>query len=140
MTELRAQPRRRVAELMSTPPLMVPADTTVAEAAGLLFARNVGAVLVGTPDELLGILSERDIAEVVAHGRDPGRTTVGDAMTSPVVHVDVGETILDAAVMSLDLGVRHLPVLDGDRVEGVVSVRDLVRPLLLEALTTGEPS
>jgi CBS domain-containing protein len=135
MTELRQQPRRHVGEVMSTPPIMVPAEATVADAAEVLYGEGVGAVLVGAPDDLLGVLSERDVVRLVAHGGDPSTTSVRDAMTAPVVRLDLADTLLDAAVQAVDIGVRHLPVMDGELVAGVVSTRDLVLPLLLEALT-----
>jgi CBS domain-containing protein len=134
MTEIRQQPRRPVREVMGVPPIMVDADATVADAAEVLRGEGVGAVLVGSPDDLAGVLSERDVVDLVARGGDPRTSLVREVMTTPVVHVDAGDTVLDAAVQAVDLGVRHLPVLDGDRVAGVVSTRDLVLPLLLEAL------
>jgi CBS domain-containing protein len=129
------EPRRRVAEIMSVPALLVEAEATVADACEVLDGEGVGAVFVGRPDDVVGVLSERDVVRLVASGGDPSTTLVRDAMTSPVVVVHADDTLLDAAVQALDLGVRHLPVEDGGRVEGVVSIRDLVRPLLIEALT-----
>jgi CBS domain-containing protein len=120
---------------MSSPPLMVHEEASVADAAEVLYGEGVGAVLVGAPEELLGVLSERDVVALVAHRRDPETTLVRDAMTTPAVHVEAADTLLDAAALALVLGVRHLPVVDAGRVVGVVSVRDLVRPLLLGALT-----
>jgi CBS domain-containing protein len=136
VTEVRVQPRRRVVEVMSTPALMVPPEATVAAAAEVLDGEGVGAVFVGTPDEVLGVLSERDVVRLAAHGKDLASVLVADAMTTPVVHLEADDTLLDAAVSALDLGVRHLPVFEDGTLTGVVSMRDLVRPLLLEALTT----
>jgi signal-transduction protein with cAMP-binding, CBS, and nucleotidyltransferase domain len=138
MTEVRPQPRRRVSEVMGAPPIMVDAEATVADAAEVLHDEQVGAVLVGSPDDLLGVLSERDVVDVVARGGDPRTTPVRQAMTASVIRVEVDDTILDAAVEAVDIGVRHLPVMDGGLVAGVVSTRDLVLPLLLGALV-GEP-
>jgi CBS domain-containing protein len=107
----------------------------VAEAAEVLDGEGVGAVLVGAPDDLLGVLSERDVTALVAHGGDAKTALVRDAMTMPAVSIDAGDTVLEAAIRAVDLGVRHLPVMDGAVVAGVVSTRDLVLPLLLEALT-----
>lgn len=135
MSELRAEPRRRISELMSSPPVFVPADASVAEAAAVLYRRDIGAVLVGTAEHLLGILSERDVVRVVAHGGDSNAVRVGEVMSSPPIRLDAADTLLDAVVQAVDIHVRHLPVVDGGVVVGVVSIRDLAAPLLLEALT-----
>ena len=128
MTELRQQPRRSVAEVMTSPPIMIQADASVTDAAEILWSEGIGAVLVGGPDDVLGVLSERDVVALLAHGGNPDLTLVREAMTSPVIQLDVTDTVLDAAIQAVDIGVRHLPVMDGGVVGGVVSIRDLVLP------------
>ncbi len=134
MIEVHPQPRRRAREVMSSPPIMVEAEASVADAAEVLHGEGVGVVLVGSPEDVTGILSERDVVDLVARQGVPAATEVREVMTSPVVHVHADDTVLDAAVQAIDLGVRHLPVVDDGRVIGVVSTRDLVLPLLVGAL------
>jgi CBS domain-containing protein len=133
MTETHQQPRRIVSEVMSVPAIAVHPEATVAEAAEVLHGEGVGAVLVGAADDLLGVLSERDVVALVAEGRDPRTTLVRDAMSRTVARIDVDDSLLDAAIEAVELGVRHLPVMDGAVVAGVVSTRDLVLPLLFES-------
>jgi CBS domain-containing protein len=113
---------------------MVEPEASVADAAEVLDGEGVGAVLVGRPGELVGVLSERDVVRLVAQHRDLDAMLVRDAMTSPVVQLRPDDTLLEAALRAVDIGVRHLPVVGDLGVEGVVSTRDLVVPLLLEAL------
>ncbi|MDQ1502781.1 MAG: hypothetical protein QOD57_508, partial [Actinomycetota bacterium] len=90
---------------------------------------------VGTTKRAVGILSERDIVAALALGADPDEATAARGMSSDVVSVRPGDVVYDAAVDMLDLGIRHVPVLDErGAVLGMVSVRDLLRPLLMGTL------
>jgi CBS domain-containing protein len=103
-------------------------DQTVRQASRYMTERRVGAVAVLDGDRLVGILSERDImARVVAPGRDPNETRVGEVMTRDLV---VGEATdsHDAGLRKMrQAGCRHLPVVDEDRLAGMVSLRDLLQ-------------
>jgi CBS domain-containing protein len=114
---------RRSDELIS-----VPASATVADAVAVMVAREVGAVLVMTEDRLVaGIFSERDLlARVVHAGRDPASTPLSMVMTRDVRFVSPGTTTEAALSLMHVLGFRHLLVIDGPRVYGLVSMRDLV--------------
>lgn len=101
-------------------------DATVLEAAELMSERRIGSVLVIDSDQLIGIVTERDVLRhVVAAQRDPAATTLAEIMTSPVACA-VPETELDEirAVMR-QRRLSHVPVLDGERVIGMVSIGDL---------------
>lgn len=114
---------RRSDELVS-----LPASASVTDAVALMAEREVGAVLVMTDDGLVaGIFSERDLlARVVAAGRDPKATPLSLVMTRDVKFVTPG-TSTEAALALMHLHrFRHLLVIDGPRVHGVVSMRDLV--------------
>jgi len=92
--------------------------------------RNVGAVLVLKDRRLAGIMTERDLMRAVGRGlRDDA--VVGEYMTANPDTIAPDDTIEHAAVMMIHGGYRHLPVVDGDDVVGVLSIRDLV-PMLLE--------
>ncbi len=100
---------------------------TVREAARLMQARNVGSVLVMEKERLAGIFTERDLVQrVVAAGRDPEDTRLAAVMTAKPDTVAPDTTALDALRLMHDGGYRHLPVVEGERVLGVVSRRDFL--------------
>jgi CBS domain-containing protein len=106
----------------------VPVDQTVRQASRYMTERRVGAVAVLDGDRLAGILSERDImARVVARGLDPDQTRVGDVMTRDLVVGDAADSHDDALRKMKQAGCRHLPIVRGDRLVGMVSQRDLLQ-------------
>jgi len=77
--------------------------------------------------ELVGIFSERDIMKrVVADGRDPARTRVSEVMTARPLTVDMRESIEHCMVLMKEHGFRHLPICDGKKLQGMVSLRDIL--------------
>jgi signal-transduction protein with cAMP-binding, CBS, and nucleotidyltransferase domain len=125
----------KVQDVASRTPVIVPPQTTLRAAAEVMAAESVGAVLVSAGRGELGILSERDMVAALASGADPDAATVAGAMSHDVVSLRPHDTLYDAAVDMLDLGFRHVPVLDDHGVVlGVVSIRDLLRPLLTASL------
>ncbi len=108
-------------------------DQTVRDVARYMSERRVGAVAVLEGTRLAGILSERDImARVVARGLDPDRTRVGEVMTKDLVVAHGNESHEDGVRKMKHVGSRHLPVVDGDRLVGMVSLRDLLQVDLTE--------
>ncbi len=102
-------------------------DGTVQEAAGLMRERNVGAILIIEDGRLLGIFTERDVVcRVVAEGRDPKATALGTVMTRDPDTAAPDMTALDALRLMQDGGYRHLPVVSGSKIVGIVSRRDFV--------------
>ena len=119
-----------VRQYMSRDLLSVEAGVSLTEVAQRMVDRNVGAVLVLDDGRLAGILTERDVLRAVARGL--GDTTrVRDCMTGHPETIGPDDTTEHAAVLMLHGGFRHLPVVEGDDLVGVISIRDLV-PLLLE--------
>lgn len=109
------------------------ADQTVREASRYMTERRVGAVSVLDGTRLVGILSERDVmARVVAKGLDPDRTRVGDVMTRELVVANGADTHEDGLRKMKQAGCRHLPVVDGDRLVGMIAQRDLLQIDLTE--------
>jgi CBS domain-containing protein len=103
-------------------------DHTVRDAARYMSERRVGAVSVLEGTRLVGILSERDImGRVVARQLDPDRTRVADVMSRDLVVAQAGDSHEDGLRKMKQAGCRHLPVVEGDRLMGMVSLRDLLQ-------------
>jgi CBS domain-containing protein len=101
---------------------------SVRDASRYMTERRVGAVAVLDGDRLAGIVSERDImGRVVAAGRDLDQTRVGDVMTRELVVAHAADTHEDGLRMMKQAGCRHLPVVEGDRLIGMISQRDLLQ-------------
>ena len=105
----------------------VDANRTVLEAARYMMEQGVGAVPVLRDGNLTGILSERDIMNrVVAVGRTPGTTTVSEVMTANPRAVAADESIEECLFIMREFGFRHLPIVDGKELKGLVSLRDVL--------------
>jgi CBS domain-containing protein len=114
-------------------------DAPVLEAIKEMAEHSVGALLVMQGEKLLGVVSERDYArKVILKGRSSNETKVSQIMSSPVLTVRPDQSVNDCMRMMTDNRVRHLPVLDGERVVGVLSIGDLVRTVVEEQQQTIE--
>jgi len=120
-----ARPYHRVATIMSWPVATIDHEASLDAGAEALAADELGAVLVLAHGDLVGILSERDVVRHVAAGANLAHLSVGEAMTSELTTAQVDDTVLQAALAMREADVRHLPVLQGDLIAGMVSMRDL---------------
>jgi CBS domain-containing protein len=114
-----------VGEIMAQDVLAVEPAATLVDAAAQMHRRRVGAVVVLSGGRLVGILTERDILRAVATGRVDA--PVSEAMTATPETIEADEPSGQAAALMIHGGFRHLPVIDGKTVVGMVSIRDLVR-------------
>jgi CBS domain-containing protein len=106
-------------------------QASVYEALELMASKDVGAVLVVDGPRVVGILSERDYARSVALvGRSSRQMTVGELMTSPVLYVRPESTLEDCMSLMTNRRIRHLPVLERERLVGIVSIGDVVKQLI----------
>ena len=105
----------------------IEAGRTVLEAARFMLEHNIGAVPVLRDGELAGMFSERDIMNrVVAAGRQPAHTAVSEVMTANPRSVNLDETIEECLFIMEEFGFRHLPIVEGKQLKGLVSLRDVV--------------
>lgn len=102
-------------------------DQSVLDVARLMGQHNIGAVPVLRDGDLVGVFSERDIMKrVVAVGRDPQKTRVGEVMSTEVYAVSPDAMLEDCMVLMKMHSIRHLPIVEGGRLVGVVSLRDIL--------------
>ncbi len=115
----------------------VTAQTTVYEAIALMADKGVGALLVMDGDQLVGIVSERDYArKVILQGRSSKETSVGEIMTADLVTVTPEHRVEECMRIMTHARIRHLPVLDGAKLAGIVSIGDLVKAVIAEQQQT----
>jgi CBS domain-containing protein len=112
--------------IMGTPAVRVEPAATLLGAAILLQEQDIGSVVVPGTDGLDGVLSERDIVCALADGADPFDTSVAAVMARHPLVADADMPIGDVADLMLATGVRHLPVVAGHEVVGMVSMRDVL--------------
>jgi CBS domain-containing protein len=111
----------------------IPSTATVYEALVLMGDKNIGAVLVIDNDKLSGIFSERDYArKIVLKGRHSDDTIVKDVMTANVITVDLNDGLDHAMQIMSDKHIRHLPVMDGEKLYGIISINDVVSSIINE--------
>src|SRR5690348_15816225 len=125
-----------VRTLVHRPAVDVLPGATIRSVAQTLVSESVGIAVVqarhrpGPGTRAAGIISERDIVEWIADGSDPDTACAEDLMTAELASVRPDESIRTAALRMLENEVRHLPVVDGDTVIGVISMRDALQALL----------
>lgn len=127
----------RVSEIMTNAAVTDSPEDTLAEAARRMWHQQTGSLLVLDGDDLVGILTERDVLKAVARGTRFEEVRVSEVMTKDIVTVPPGTSIREAAKIMADRWIRHLPVLDSGKLVGVLSQRDLAG-LLAGALNEPE--
>ncbi|HXC97886.1 MAG TPA: CBS domain-containing protein [Verrucomicrobiae bacterium] len=113
---------QKAAQIWSVPP-----EATVFDAIKLMADKNIGALMVMNGQHLVGVFSERDYTRKIAlKGKSSKDTPVREVVSTPVISVPPGATVEECMRTMTEHRVRHLPVLDGEKLLGVVSIGDLV--------------
>lgn len=128
---------KTVAELLKTKParsiVKVRPDQSVLEAIKVLAAEDIGAAVVMNGDRMVGIFSERDYTrKIVLKGRASETTRVEEVMTPKVITVTHRTNLRECMSIMTESTIRHLPVVDGERVVGMVSIRDIVGDIIAD--------
>ena len=114
-------------------------DARVFDALKLMADKSVGALIVIEGGRIAGIISERDYArKVILHGKSSHDLMVRDIMTSKVISVHPGQTVEECMALMTEKRIRHLPVTEGERLIGVLSIGDLVKEVIAEQRQTIE--
>jgi CBS domain-containing protein len=108
-------------------------NSMVYDAMKLMADKGIGALIVREGEPVVGVISERDYArKVILEGRSSRSTAVREIMTSHVLYAGPNQTIEECMAVMTDKRIRHLPVLDGGRLIGVISIGDLVKAIISE--------
>ena len=114
--------------LMHREVMTVSMDATLREVAQKMSEKKIGSLLVEKNGKTVGIVSETDLARKgVGRGLDPERAKAGEIMSAPIISIDIKGSAEEANDLMKTHGVRHLIVMDGEKVVGIISVRDLLR-------------
>jgi CBS domain-containing protein len=125
----------RVADAMSTRPITVPRHMPLDECARVMKRYDIGSVIVGTDSIFIGLVTEQHLVHtVIAQGADPAGLAVADVMLTDVPTVTPDLELGEAMRIMTLRRVRHLPVLDGSKLVGFLTVKDLleIQPALIE--------
>jgi CBS domain-containing protein len=132
----------RVSEIMTNAAVIDSPDDTLTDAARKMWKQQTGSLLVMDGDDLVGIVTERDVLKAVAQGTRLDDVRISEVMSKDLVTVTPGTSLREAAKVMADRWIRHLPVVDAGTLVGVLSQRDLAgvlagalnEPEALEAL------
>jgi len=126
-----------VRDIMATEVITIDENASVRAAAKLMSEKNVGCLVVLRDGEPVGIITERDIlVRVVAEGKDPDAVRVGWVMSSPIIKGSPDMTIEEAARLMTNKRIKKLPIFEGGRMVGIITLTDIVsaQPYILEML------
>ncbi len=114
----------------------VTSDQSVLEALKLMAEKNIGAVMVVDEDKLTGIFSERDYArKIILQDRHSDNTPVSDVMTPNVITIGPDQQLEECMIIMSDRHIRHLPVMEADKLIGIISINDVVAAIIRDQKT-----
>ena len=128
-----------VADVMAFRVVKVSPEDPVRVAIARMLEENVGSVAVCDGERLAGIFTERDVLRLTSEGPDFDEVRVGDVMTTQLVTLSPDDDILEAARLMGERKIRHLPVLEGENLLGMVGIREVVRVLVERLWRTHDP-
>jgi CBS domain-containing protein len=123
----------KISEIMTKAAVTDSAEDTLAEACEKMRHAQTSSILIMDGERMVGIVTERDVVKCVARGLDPKGTTLKDIMTTDIVTIGPMTTLKEAANIMATKWIRHLPIVEGSKVVGMISQRDLTG-VLAEAL------
>ena len=126
-----------VADIMSSPVITIDGETNVRDAALLMMDKGIGCIIVMEKGRPIGIVTERDMLErVVAPCLDPCEVRMKEIMSTPLITISRGESILEAMRRMRKHGIGRLVVMEDERLEGIVTDGDILRAISLSALSS----
>ena len=126
MTTVRDMIRKKGYQVFSIAP-----DATVLDALSMMAEHNIGALLVMSEGEMVGIVSERDcVRKVDVMGRNANETRVKDIMTSHVITMEASHPLEECMSLMIEKNFRHMPVCEGKELLGILSVRDVLKEVI----------
>lgn len=118
----------RVADAMTVNPVMLSKDISLQKCAKLMEKKHVGAVLVGDKENIEGLLTEQDIVrKIIGKGINPLEKNVGDFMERKLLRIKPEEDIFDALIIMRNKNIRHLPVFEGKKFKGLLTIKDILK-------------
>ena len=128
---------KRILEAKGNAIWSIEPSASVYDAIHMLAEKEIGALLVMTKDQLVGIISERDYArQIILKERSSEGTKVEEIMTKNVFHVQPDDEIKDCMTLMTEHHIRHLPVIEDNKVVGMISIGDLVRAVIAQQQST----
>ena len=119
-----------IADAMTVRVVTVRPEERVQVAIARMLEENVGAVVVCEDERLVGIFTERDVLRLAGDGKEFGELKIGDVMTTRVMTLTPDVDVTDAARLMRDKKIRHVPVVEGENVLGIVGIRDVMGALV----------
>lgn len=129
-----------IADIMNRLVTTVDVSMKVIDVAKIMAREKVGCVVVVERGKAVGIVTERDMLErILAAGRDPSKTTIGEIMSSPLIQVGEDSSILEAIRKMRRHNIRRLAVMEGEKLVGIVTDKDILRAVAILALASFHP-
>lgn len=118
----------KVVDAMTVNPIIIGIDISVEDCAKVMEKKHVGALLIGDKDNIKGIITEQDIVrKIIGKGMNPLDKKVNEFMETKLMKIEPEKDIFDALVIMKDENIRHLPVFDGDKFSGLLTLKDILK-------------